>query len=270
MTKPKTIHKLFALRRALMDQGLTKADVLTLAALIEYRNSKSGESWPSVPSLACVTKLSQRCIQLALRRLENGGHIATRLGGGRTSNTYEVLLNDDKSPLSDRIKEARQIADERRTMVHPSKPEEVNDCSTGVNDCSSRGEQPFARTLLKNPTDKNPSANSAEHSDECRHLNATVSQRESSKRSKRKPQPPIPPDFPTSEAKLNVQDIFTNAGARLDADEEAAKFRDYHLSKDSRYNDWSAAFRTWARNAVYYANRDTSPAKRENPYQWAM
>jgi hypothetical protein len=40
----------------------------------------------------------------------------------------------------------------------------------------------------------------------------------------------------------------------LDCDSEALAFRDHHTAKGSRFEDWDAAFRTWLRNAVKFAN----------------
>lgn len=36
---------------------------------------------------------------------------------------------------------------------------------------------------------------------------------------------------------------------------EAAKFRDHHTAKGSRFKDWDAAFRTWLRNAAEFGAR---------------
>lgn len=41
----------------------------------------------------------------------------------------------------------------------------------------------------------------------------------------------------------------------IDAQAEFTKFVDFHLSKDNRYCDWYAAWRTWATNAEEYARK---------------
>ncbi|HEY3924383.1 MAG TPA: hypothetical protein VGL75_07460 [Acidothermaceae bacterium] len=42
----------------------------------------------------------------------------------------------------------------------------------------------------------------------------------------------------------------------VDADSQTAKFRDFHTAKGSTFKDWTAAWRTWMRNAQSYAERD--------------
>lgn len=42
----------------------------------------------------------------------------------------------------------------------------------------------------------------------------------------------------------------------LDCDAEAEHFRDFHAAKGEPHLDWHAAFRTWLKNAVKFANRN--------------
>jgi hypothetical protein len=55
------------------------------------------------------------------------------------------------------------------------------------------------------------------------------------------------------------------AGAEiLDLAAEAERFRDYHLSKDSRFSDWSAAWRMWITKAMGFA-RDRASQPQGGP-----
>lgn len=47
--------------------------------------------------------------------------------------------------------------------------------------------------------------------------------------------------------------LKTNKFLNVEVKEELDKFKDYHLSKNNRYSDWDAAFRTWMRNTRIFA-----------------
>jgi hypothetical protein len=57
---------------------------------------------------------------------------------------------------------------------------------------------------------------------------------------------PVAIDFTVTDA---LRAWCIEKGVRSDPDQEAPKFVDHHLSKGSLMIDWSAAFRTWMRNA---------------------
>ena len=48
----------------------------------------------------------------------------------------------------------------------------------------------------------------------------------------------------------NEHDLIDNI------DQQAAKARDHHKAKGSKFADWSAAWRTWATKAVEFARKD--------------
>lgn len=65
---------------------------------------------------------------------------------------------------------------------------------------------------------------------------------------KRKTSSPYPENFELSESLKAwvVEQRCPDVGAQLEA------FRDYHVSKGSRFIDWDAAFRTWIRNSFKF------------------
>lgn len=76
----------------------------------------------------------------------------------------------------------------------------------------------------------------------------------------------IPEDCPTDEDFRWATETWLKKG-RNDLvnliDEHAAQFRDYHSAKGSTMKDWSAAWRTWARNALKFnglANSNGKPS----------
>lgn len=71
----------------------------------------------------------------------------------------------------------------------------------------------------------------------------------------RKSSTPIPDNFPSPEQQDEAC-VYWDERDRQDLSvavmDEAAKFRDHHVSHGSRMSDWPAAWRTWFRNAIKF------------------
>jgi hypothetical protein len=87
-------------------------------------------------------------------------------------------------------------------------------------------------------------------------VNEPIIEPDSSQRARRLRMAPsvgVPTPFP-DDAGLNwAGEAFRVAMTALDPAEEAERFRDHHTAKGSRFVDWNAAWRTWVRNAVRFA-----------------
>jgi hypothetical protein len=73
------------------------------------------------------------------------------------------------------------------------------------------------------------------------------------KKTRRKPEIDLPEGWVPSDR--NITDAEEIGLSEKEIENEAAQFRDYHHSKQNRYRDWDAAWRTWCRNC---AKRRTS------------
>jgi uncharacterized protein YdaU (DUF1376 family) len=71
-----------------------------------------------------------------------------------------------------------------------------------------------------------------------------------SKKPRRKPLVDIPEGWVPSDR--NIQDALDRGLSQTEIDHEADSFRNHHHSKQSRYRDWDAAWRTWCGNAVKF------------------
>ena len=69
---------------AVFDLNLSHADIRILAALSAYAD-KSGKCWPSVPTLAQRTGLSERHVRTSLRNLEAFDYVVTERRAGQSS-----------------------------------------------------------------------------------------------------------------------------------------------------------------------------------------
>lgn len=56
----------------------------------------------------------------------------------------------------------------------------------------------------------------------------------------------------------NVDDALKQNFSQQEIQNEADKFRDYHLAKGSTFKDWNAAWRTWLRNSRKYGTQNRS------------
>lgn len=78
-------------------------------------------------------------------------------------------------------------------------------------------------------------------------------------RARRKPETDLPDGFPDAEAISAAQQKLSAEGYGIDAAREAERFRDHHASRGSRFRDWPAAWRTWTRNAMEFADKRGAP-----------
>lgn len=84
---------------------------------------------------------------------------------------------------------------------------------------------------------------------------------------RRKPKRPIPPGFPEQPLIDEQQAKARSAGADIDIANQAERFRNWSVSKDSRYADWPAAWRNWCDRAIREAPRTTIASLSAKPVQ---
>ena len=74
----------------------------------------------------------------------------------------------------------------------------------------------------------------------------------SSKKSGRKPEVPIPENWVPSDR--NIADAETRQFSAKEIEDEADRFRNHHIARDTRFRDWDAAWRTWLGNSRKFSN----------------
>jgi hypothetical protein len=75
------------------------------------------------------------------------------------------------------------------------------------------------------------------------------------KKSKRKPEVPLPDDWVPSEK--NIADAELKNFTAQEISHESDRFRDHHTAKGSLFRDWDAAWRTWLGNARKFGPRSS-------------
>lgn len=80
-----------------------------------------------------------------------------------------------------------------------------------------------------------------------------------SAKKRRKPEIEIPENWVPSDR--NISDATDRGFSQMEIDHEADKFRNHHLSKQSRYRDWDAAWRTWLANSRKFQSNSRMAGK---------
>lgn len=109
-------------------------DTLVLLAIAEYTSDDTRLAWPSVRTLSRRTRLGERTVQYALRRLEKNRLISTTLGGQspdhgvNTSSCYRLEFDHRGAPLDAKAPPKRALqpvakstattSDEQRAVSH--------------------------------------------------------------------------------------------------------------------------------------------------------
>ena len=101
---------IIAWRELLMaTQPLTPTDVAVGHALASYMNSKNGECWPAVPSIAAKAHCHPASARRSLRTLESLGLIETEPGGGRhRPNRYRINASRVRAFLTEKASGGHQ------------------------------------------------------------------------------------------------------------------------------------------------------------------
>ncbi len=69
------------------------ADRLLLLAIADHAGDDGDDAWPSVPTLASKTGISERSVQRGIGRLVEGGHLTVERCAGRGgTNRYRVVM----------------------------------------------------------------------------------------------------------------------------------------------------------------------------------
>jgi len=192
-----------------------QADRFVLLAIADYAND-DGECWPSIAGICRKTCMSERGVQTIIRRLQAEGWLDIETGKGRRNcNLYTV-----KNPAPDAP----------RTACPPHM-----DAQT-----------PHMDAINPAPYAPEPSYNHQEPS-------LFGGDAPSAKKPRRKPEIELPDGWLPNAR--NIQDAIGRGLSKTEIDHEADKFRNHHHSKQSRYRDWDAAWRTWLGNARRYSDR---------------
>lgn len=231
-----------------------------LRELAFYHNGQTGLCCPSVSKIARVLEVKKAdTITAAIKRLEEGGFISREFirdpETGQILRTEYALIgfvasewvsskNQDTSPEDqDTSPENRGTVPQKRGRGSPEKRGEGSPENQDVTGNRNREIEQGSRTRNSLP---------AQAPWETDHFDNTVKKVEKPKATRAKPKTscPFSPDDPIPPEYLEYAQAKHPS---INAQTEFTKFVNFHLSKDNRYSNWLAAWRTWATKAEEFA-----------------
>ena len=238
-----------------------------LRELAFYHNGQTGLCCPSVSKIARVLEVKKAdTITAAIKRLEEGGFISREFirdpETGQILRTEYALIgfvasewgssknqdtspeNQDTSPENqDTSPENRGTVPQKRGRGSPEKGGEGSPENQDVTGNRNREIEQGSRTRNSLP---------AQAPWETDHLTNDGKKVEKPKATRAKPKTscPFSPDDPIPPEYLEYAQVKHPS---INAQAEFTKFVNFHLSKDSRYSNWLAAWRTWATKAEEFA-----------------
>jgi hypothetical protein len=126
----------WALREAPIDNP---TELLVLLVICDHAHDDGRGAYPSLATIARMSRLTRRGAQLALRRLERGGHISSTRRGGRAT-VYRVNLTcEPRSHANDVRPESRspEPANHVRDTSEPRSPKPSRNHQGTVNTVTS-------------------------------------------------------------------------------------------------------------------------------------
>lgn len=224
-----------------------------LRELAFYHNGQTGLCCPSVSKIARVLEVKKAdTITAAIKRLEEGGFISREFirdpETGQILRTEYALIgfvasewvsskNQDTSP------ENRGTVPQKGGGGSPEKRGEGSPENQDVTGNRNREIEQGSRTRNSLP---------AQAPWETDHLTNDGKKIEKPKATRAKPKTscPFSPDDPIPPEYLEYAQAKHPS---INAQTEFTKFVNFHLSKDNRYSNWLAAWRTWATKAEEFA-----------------
>lgn len=231
-----------------------------LRELAFYHNGQTGLCCPSVSKIARVLEVKKAdTITAAIKRLEEGGFISREFirdpETGQILRTEYALIgfvasewvsskNQDTSPEDQGTSpENRGTVPQKRGRGSPEKGGEGSPENQDVTGNRNREIEQGSRTGNSLP---------AQAPWETDHFDNTVKKIEKPKATRAKPKtscPFSPDDSIPPEYLEYAQAKYPSINAQT----EFTKFVNFHISKDNRYSNWLAAWRTWATKAEEFA-----------------
>jgi hypothetical protein len=257
--------------------GLTdRTQVDVLEALAFFHNGKTGACFPSTEAIARISRVNDRTVRLTLKVLHDLEFISSVQMPGQKR---YFTLHLDRLPTS----EAQQEPAPLQEITGGEEPAPLKEITgEGCKKLQGTPVKTYRGPLQKlTPEQVNEqvikqvkgTSNSlpAQAPWETDHLTNDGKKVEKPKATRAKPKTscPFSPDDPIPPEYL---EYARAKHPSINAQTEFTKFVNFHLSKDNRYSNWLAAWRTWATKAEEFAksrpqSQSYTPARRSTDPQ---
>lgn len=237
--------------------GLTdRTQVDVLEALAFFHNGKTGACFPSTEAIARISRVNDRTVRLTLKVLHDLGFISSVQMPGQKR---YFTLHLDRLPTSEAQQEPAPL--QEITGGEESAPlQEIT--GEGCKKLQGTPAKTYRGPLQKLTPEQgiNKESNKEEEQGslpaqapwETDHFDNTVKKIEKPKATRAKPKTscPFSPDDPIPPEYLEYAQAKHPS---INAQTEFTKFVNFHISKDNKFSNWLAAWRTWATKAEEFA-----------------
>lgn len=258
--------------------GLTdRTQVDVLEALAFFQNPETGACYPSTEKIARISRVNDRLVRTTLKVLHDLGYVSSTQAPGQMR-YFTLHLN--RLPTADPLKESEPLQDstppDKSTPLQESTPLKESAWEGGrkvqgtpVEKCSSplyetTPEQVNEQVIkqVKGTSNSLPERTPWETTDQ---LSADVKKIEKPKATRAKPKTscPFSPDDPIPPEYL---EYARAKHPSINAQTEFTKFVNFHISKDNRFSNWLAAWRTWATKAEEFAKSRPQSQNQTYPF----
>ena len=250
--------------------GLTDRTLVdVLDSLAFFLNQESGLCFPSTDSIARVARLSPNIVRRAVKDLETAGYISTyqKPGGRRNFQLHlERLPDGDCSSQSaaevkgvshlEGVRELTGVSEVKGVSEVTPLPCKKCDPSPVRSERGPLSEVTPEQGINKESNKEEETRNSlpAQAPWETDHLTNDGKKVEKPKATRAKPKTscPFSPDDPIPPEYLEYAQAKHPS---INAQTEFTKFVNFHISKDNKFSNWLAAWRTWATKAEEFAKK---------------
>ena len=273
-----TRDKFWWLRQIAVDRPHILATDVALI-LADHANRSTGEMYPAQETMARILNVSDRTVRACIKTLVDRGHLICngwkRLPAGGHVKVYRWRLHDRRvAERFDLVALGLVAPGEILPGSHASTRKELAR-STRKDFAGSKAHpedfcRPPGKITSSNRRDssREPSEEPSEEQDSIETDLFEADDQTAGKKRRRvgNQKATMPDDWPHAEDRAWASAFWMSEHrpdlvGRIDA--EAAKARDHHLAKDSRFTDWAAAWRTWCRKALQFSRpaMNGSPAR---------
>jgi len=232
-----------------------------LIELANALNRETGKCYPSIEALQEATELNRKTVIAATKHLEEKGFITKR----RSFVNGKQIVYYGFPSFKPADWESKNKSTENGTL--PPQSTEIGTLEStengttestknGTDDSTEIGtyESTVFGTVTRNKNKEKNKEIEQGSSFPAQALLLTIPTDPKPKRSRAKPKTSCP--FSSGDViPPTYLEYAKQKHPSIDAQAEFTKFVDFHLSKDNRYCDWYAAWRTWATNAEEYARK---------------
>lgn len=222
-----------------------------LIELANALNRETGKCYPSIEALQEATELNRKTVIAATKHLEEKGFITKR----RSFVNGKQIVYYGFPSFKPADRESKNKSTKTGTL-ESTENGTTESTKNGTDDSTEIGtyESTVLGTVTRNKNKEKNKEIEQGSSFPAQALLLTIPTDPKPKRSRAKPKTSCP--FSSGDAIPPAYlEYAKQKHPSIDAQAEFTKFVDFHLSKDNRYCDWYAAWRTWATNAEEYARK---------------